>query len=410
MDDATPVPASTARYAKKRDAVVAAATEILNHRGVKGMTLSDVAASVGLITTSVTYYFKKKEDLAAACFISGIARYDALISEALEEATPQARLYKFLSLYLDVKARIRVGEEPAIPAFNDVRALTEPNFSEVRTVYRDMFRKVRSLFKAEGFQWLNRRTASARTHMILEQLFWAVAWLPRYEVEDYPRIRDRMFEIFEHGLAGKDADWAPSRLEVETPAAAGPQAASRETFLVAATRLINREGYRGASVEKISAALQVTKGSFYHHNEAKDDLVVQCFERTYEIMRRTQSAAMRLPGDQWSKLTTMAAALVDYQNSDRGPLLRTSALSALPEPIRSDMLSQSSRVSDRFAAMISDGVAEGSVRAVDPVIASQMLNATLNAACELRFLVRGVDPDEAGALYARPMLMGVFTP
>jgi AcrR family transcriptional regulator len=410
MDDATPVPASTARYAKKRDAVVAAATEILNHRGVKGMTLSDVAASVGLITTSVTYYFKKKEDLAAACFISGIARYDALISEALEEATPQARLYKFLSLYLDVKARIRVGEEPAIPAFNDVRALTEPNFSEVRTVYRDMFRKVRSLFKAEGFQWLNRRTASARTHMILEQLFWAVAWLPRYEVEDYPRIRDRMFEIFEHGLAGKDADWAPSRLEVETPAAAGPQAASRETFLVAATRLINREGYRGASVEKISAALRVTKGSFYHHNEAKDDLVVQCFERTYEIMRRTQSAAMRLPGDQWSKLTTMAAALVDYQNSDRGPLLRTSALSALPEPIRSDMLSQSSRVSDRFAAMISDGVAEGSVRAVDPVIASQMLNATLNAACELRFLVRGVDPDEAGALYARPMLMGVFTP
>jgi AcrR family transcriptional regulator len=410
MDDATPVSASTARYAKKRDAVVAAATELLNHRGVKGMTLSDVAASVGLITTSVTYYFKKKEDLAAACFISGIARYDALISEALEEATPQARLYKFLSLYLDVKARIRVGEEPAIPAFNDVRALTEPNFSEVRTVYRDMFRKVRSLFKAEGFQWLNRRTASARTHMILEQLFWAVAWLPRYEVEDYPRIRDRMFEIFEHGLAGKDADWAPSRLEVETPAAAGPQAASRETFLVAATRLINREGYRGASVEKISAALQVTKGSFYHHNEAKDDLVVQCFERTYEIMRRTQSAAMRLPGDQWSKLTTMAAALVDYQNSDRGPLLRTSALSALPEPIRSDMLSQSSRVSDRFAAMISDGVAEGSVRAVDPVIASQMLNATLNAACELRFLVRGVDPDEAGALYARPMLMGVFTP
>ena len=152
MDDAAPLPVSTARYAKKRDAVMAAATEIINHRGVKGMTLADVAASVGLITTSVTYYFKKKEDLAAACFISGIARYDALISEALEEATPQARLHKFLSLYLDVKARIRLGEEPAIPAFNDVRALTDPNLSEVRAVYRDMFRKVRSLFKADGFR------------------------------------------------------------------------------------------------------------------------------------------------------------------------------------------------------------------------------------------------------------------
>ena len=408
MDVAIPPTTSTARYAKKRDAVVAAATGIINHRGVKGMTLADVAARVGLITTSVTYYFKKKEDLAAACFISGMARYDALISEALEEKTPEARLHRFLTLYLDVKARIRMGEAPALPAFNDVRALTEPNFGEVQAVYRNMFRKVRSLFDADGFAWLNRRAATARTHMILEQLFWAVAWLPRYEVEDYPRIRDRMFDIFEHGLAVKGAQWAPSPMAVEDRPAVDPLSASRETFLMAATRLINSDGYRGASVEKISAELNVTKGSFYHHNDAKDDLVVQCFDRTYEIMRRTQSAAMRLHGDQWSKLCATAAALADYQISDRGPLLRTSALSALPEPIRAEMVGQSNRVSDRFAAMISDGVAEGSVRAVDPVIGSQMLNATLNAACELRFLVRGVEPGEAADLYARPMMVGLF--
>ena len=33
------------------------------------MTLADVAAKVGLITTSVTYYYRKKDDLAAACFM-----------------------------------------------------------------------------------------------------------------------------------------------------------------------------------------------------------------------------------------------------------------------------------------------------------------------------------------------------
>ena len=71
----------------------------------------------------------------------------------------------------------------------------------------------------------------------------------------------------------------------------------RETFLTAATRLINQRGYRGASVEKISAELNVTKGSFYHHNDAKDELVVACFERTFDVMRRVQSAGPERPGD-----------------------------------------------------------------------------------------------------------------
>jgi len=73
------------------------------------------------------------------------------------------------------------------------------------------------------------------------------------------------------------------------------------------------------------------------------------------------------------------------------------------------MLAQWSRVSDRFSAMISDGIAEGSCRAIDPVIAAQLLNATLNAAASLVSVVRGADKSEAAALYAKPMLMGLFS-
>jgi tetratricopeptide (TPR) repeat protein len=51
----------------------------------------------------------------------------------------------------------------------------------------------------------------------------------------------------------------------------------RATFLTAATRLINQRGYRGASVDKISQQLNVTKGSFYHHHETKEELIGACF-------------------------------------------------------------------------------------------------------------------------------------
>jgi hypothetical protein len=73
------------------------------------------------------------------------------------------------------------------------------------------------------------------------------------------------------------------------------------------------------------------------------------------------------------------------------------------------MVEQSNRLSERFAAMIADGVAEGTIRAVDPMIGAQMLNATLNAAADLRHSRAAVKQAEVAELYAKPMLMGVFS-
>ena len=187
----------------------------------------------------------------------------------------------------------------------------------------------------------------------------------------------------------------------------GPEL-SRETFLLAATRLINQRGYRGASVDKISAELNVTKGSFYHHNDAKDDLVVACFTRSFEVTRRAQRLASEGAGDAWSHLTTGAAALAEFQLSDHGPLLRTMAVTALPEAMRGAVVEQSERITETFAAGISEGIREGTIRPVDPVLAAHLLSATLNACADLGGLEREVRAKAAAGVFVRPLLMGVF--
>jgi AcrR family transcriptional regulator len=389
---------STDRFAKKREAILDAATEILNRQGVKGLTLGVAAAAVDLSTTSVTYYFKRKDDLAAACLMRGIEWLQHAAEQAITLPTPPERLHRLLELYLERLRLTAVGEAPALPVLADIRALNNPRRTEVFDAFMKLFRKVRMVFDSPDMAWLGRGRRTARTHMLLEQLFWAAAWLPKYDPEDYGRIRDRMFDILIGGLAVEGAEWQPAPAPL----------AELATSLLAATRLINSRGYRGASVDKISAELNVTKGSFYHHHEAKDDLVVACFDRTFEVMRRVQRLAMALPGDQWTKLTSAAAALAEFQLSEYGPLLRTSALTALPEAIREEQVAHSNRVSDRFASMISDGIAEGSIRPVDPAIAAQMLNATLNAGAELGFWVPGVTQKAAPSVFARPLLMGVF--
>jgi AcrR family transcriptional regulator len=399
---------STDRFERKREAILDAATRILNRKGIKGLTLGDTAAAVDLSTTSVTYYFKRKDDLAAACITRGIEALHDLAEEAAQAPTPPERLHAFFTRYLDVLGQTIAGTAPPLPIISELRALTSPRREEVATAYGRLFRKARQIFDHPDLVWMSRGRRTARTRLLLEQVFWGGAWLAKYDPEDYPRIRDRMVDIFLHGMALEGTAWEPAAIPMDQLAAReGPELA-RETFLLAATRLINRRGYRGASVDKISAELNVTKGSFYHHNEAKDDLVVTCFERSFEVMTRAQRLAMELPGDQWAKVSACAAALAEFQLSDHGPLLRTTALTALPEQMRRVMVEHSNRVSDRFASMISDGIAEGSIRPVDPFIASQMLNATLNACAELGYLVPDVRPKAAASVFVRPLLMGIF--
>ncbi|HEY3799713.1 MAG TPA: TetR family transcriptional regulator [Caulobacteraceae bacterium] len=395
--------AATKRFTAKREAIVAAATEILNQRGVRGMTLAGVAAEVGLITTSVTYYFKKKDELAAACFASGIARLMALTEVARQEPTPTARVSRLLQLCVEMRARISGGAEPALPVFSDIRALSPGTHGAAALAYRNLFHAVRRLLTDPETPWMGRAQATARTQILLEQIHWMEVWLARYEVADYSRACERMCDILLRGLAVERDVWRPAPLKLGDARPTAPA----ELFLLAATRLINERGYRGASVELISASLNVTKGSFYHHHNAKDDVVSTCFERSFDVIRRAQLAARDLAGDEWVRLTSSAAALVEFQFSGAGPLLRTSALAALPETLRDEQLAASARISDRFAAMISDGIAQGSIRPVDPFIAAQMLSATLNAAADLPVILHGVRPHTAVELYARPMFMGL---
>jgi len=408
MDDGRIGGVATARYARKKEAILAAATAILNRQGVRGMTLADVAARVGLITTSVTYYYRKKDDLAAACFMRGLERFDAMIAQAAAQPDPPSRLKTFIDLYLDLNRRVRLGEATPLTSFTEIKALKEPLRSSVSNAFNDLFRRVRGFFEGEGFEHLEKRQRNARTHLLMEQVFWSGTWLRRYDLDDYDRVRDKIYDILIGGLAAPGRTWAPAALPDPTPVSSEGQE-WRETFLVAATRLINQRGYRGASVEDISAALNVTKGSFYHHHEDKDALVVECFQRTFAVTRKSQVDARASKGSSWDQVAAATATLVAYQLSDHGPLLRASSMGALPTDIRHDMAEGYGRGSERFAAMISDGIADGSIRPVDPMIAAHMINSMLNAAAALGAWVPGVERDEAAELFARPLMMGVFT-
>ncbi len=393
----------TKRFRAKRDAILAAAAQAINEQSAKGMTFADVARRVGLNTTSVTYYFKRKEDLATACFENTLERLQAMLDEALTEPTPQARVAKYLSINMQRLAAIQRGEETAFAVLSDLRAMEEPALGQLMTGWREVFRKTRTLWGPARSR-AETDLRGARAHVLLENTFWLPIWLTRYEPDQFARIEARLMDVFEHGIAAPGATWSPELIDLDH-AASEP---GRASFLLAATRLINQLGYRGASVQKIASELNVTKGSFYHHLDAKDELVIACYKRSFDTIADAQHLADARGGSQWQRLSGSIATLLDVQFSERGPLLRTTALSGLPHRVRNTMIDRSNRIARRYAGTMSDGIAEGSIRPVDALVAAQALMALQNAAFDMRKWASTMPRDRAVAFYASTLAFGLF--
>jgi AcrR family transcriptional regulator len=392
----------TNRFRDKRVLIVEAATALIIRDGVKGMTLADVGKEVGLNTTSITYYFKRKEQLAEACFNHSLDRIEELVSRAEREDTPRARVFVYIKENFDVLERAYRGTDRRIIVLSGILSTEEPTRTALTRRYQAIFRRIRGFWGAFHNEEEKLRS-TARAHVLQEAILWLPNWLSGYSVADFDRVRARLFEVFDKGIALREADWSPELLDF-----GGEEESSERNFLLAATRLINERGYRGASVVRISSQLNVTKGSFYHHLDAKDELVLQCFQKSFSTLSLAQSKAHAAGGSFWQRLSSIVATLLDVQFSERGPLLRTTALQALPSEIRKNIVDKFNQIATHFAGIMIDAITEGSVRPVDPLVAAQALMAMLNAAYELRNWASRQDQSIAIARYASTLMYGIF--
>ena len=442
----TALPTATLRFAEKRELILDGAARQFNRRGIKAGTLTEVAASVGLATNSLTYYYRKKEDLVCACLLRSIEALNGVIADAAALAPPgdlAGRVGAVVQGFVALMAAIAEQRRPALIFFGDMRALPQPQAAPVFAAYEDMYRRLRTLLH-EGSGPAGapgqpppplppaggpaRRVLNARTHLLLSQMLWSRAWLGRYESSDYPRVACAMVDLLLNGLAAPGQAWpsAPAGAAASpgdvVPMPARPRAPPdpadaaaapdelREAYLRTATRLVNDHGVGGASVERIAATLALTKGSFYHHHDTKHALIDDCFERSFALVRGAQQAALAGPGNAWHRLLAAALPLVRLQGSAQGPLLRLTAWTELPGALRWQKYSTMNRLGERYAAMVVDGLVDGSLRLVDPAVAAQMVSGLINALAEAEHWLPGAGPAPLDEWLARPMLLGLLAP
>src|SRR6478609_3751676 len=121
MSDAVPLVAEgTARFQDKRETILDGAARLFNQQGINGGMLSEVARDVGLAPNSLTYYYRRKEDLACACLERAMEAMGACADAAARARTLEERIRGFITGYLDLLAEIAQGRHPELILFNEI--------------------------------------------------------------------------------------------------------------------------------------------------------------------------------------------------------------------------------------------------------------------------------------------------
>lgn len=396
-------PTRSRRFEHQRERIIDAATLLLNQKGVWGMTLQEVAGALGLSTSSVTYYFSRREHLAAAVFETSLSRLAQIAKRAGQEQTPQARVARYIELYLEEYACGLRGEGRPFAILSEIRAMDEGARSRLIAQYQQIFRSVRAFFGP--FESERRKQIfTARTHILNEALFWSEIWLHSFAIGDFPNVRQRLFEVLDGGLGTPGNSLQTDLIQLDAP----PDETGRRDYLQAATRLINDFGYRGASVERIASELNRTKTSFYRDIERKDELVAACSLNSYHRLANLRILAERGRHSAGDKLVTILSSALALQFSGEFPLLRSSALQAMPASVRKSAVERYQRTTLGLMGLLVGAMQEGGVRIIDPLIASHFVMSAIDSSYDLKGWRKTQSLEQAVGTYMSILSTGLF--
>lgn len=377
---------------QKRKAILSEAARLFNVHGARATRLSDVAESLNLNKASLYYYIKSKDDLIYQTYLASCDALETMLEKAdTRGATGSEKLVSFIRAYFDAWQAILLGERPHFAILTEIRALREDHRKHVAGRYRGLYGRVKSFIHqgiADGSLRACRETDAALALFGLVQL--SILWLPGIGPAGTDRAAEQLIDIVLHGIAAdrnlQSRAPGPANAQAVDDTANRPPSSRQEAFCQAGSAFFNRKGFKGTSLDDIADELAVTKGAFYYNVKDKDDLLRQCFERSLALMAATQERAGAARGTGLEELQRCVVQLFAVQTGPAGPLIRYNLIPSLSIQHKDAILAGIERISDRFGTMIERGIDDGSIRAVDPFIAEQVLMSAIDISAELPWM------------------------
>jgi len=386
---------------QKCKAILSEAARLFNVHGARATRLSDVAESLNLNKASLYYYIKSKDDLIYQTYQASCDALDVMLEKAdTRGQTGADKLAAFVRAYFDAWQAIMLGERPHFAMLTEIRALKGDHRKKIAHRYSALYKRIKSFIQVgmeDGSLRPGQETDAALAVFGLVQL--SVLWLAGVGPGGTDRAAEQIIDIVLHGIAAnrsQDLHGLSCKVEGNGDLPLERAANSRQAaFCQVGSAFFNRKGFKGTSLDDIAEELEVTKGAFYYNVKDKDDLLRQCFERSLGLIAAIQAEADERGGSGMNELQRCISQLCAVQAGAAGPLIRFNLIPSLSAGHKKDILAGIKTVSDRFGTMIAEGIADGSIREVDPFIAEQVLISAIDLSAELPWMREIKDPIEA---------------
>jgi AcrR family transcriptional regulator len=143
------------------------------------------------------------------------------------------------------------------------------------------------------------------------------------------------------------------------------QAMKSEQIAMTASRLFNAQGIEGTSLDQICEALGATKGALYHYFSDKQDLVVHCYKRGFDLFEKFVETATHAGKTGLERGMIGLHLNVQAQASGLSPLMPQPGLEMLPARLRAEVTRRALAIEQQFEAFGRQGLSDGSHRECD---------------------------------------------
>jgi AcrR family transcriptional regulator len=359
-------------------ALLDAAAQEFNDRGIAGASLARVGRKLGLTRAALYYYIRDREDLAAQCYqrTCDIMRDDLAAAGARDDNGLGCVLH-FLRLSLD-PART----PPAV--LSELDYLEGKKHAAIAAAHGRNVEALRALVRggvADG------SIRACDDEIVAQTLIGTITWIPvsvdwvdATDATYRPRTVEALADLVANGQCiDPNAPYEPPvSIAAFFPAAPkafdrdGLAAAKIEQLLMTASQLFNRRGIDGVSLDDITAELGATKGALYHYLKNKADLVVRCYRRSFDLTERFASAAEENCRGGLERGITGLYLNVQAHASGLSPLTLMVGASALPVAVRREITRRARALQRRFEGFGKQALAEGTYRNIDIGVVAQL--------------------------------------
>lgn len=139
-----------ARTSDKKERLLEAAKKLIHHKGFGQTTLADIAQESEVPLGNVYYYFKTKEDIAAAVIQERAEEFRALAHEWESDPDPRRRLASYLDMPVDLREAVALHGCPFGSLAQELCKAQGPLADQARELIRAHVDWVSEQFRSMG--------------------------------------------------------------------------------------------------------------------------------------------------------------------------------------------------------------------------------------------------------------------